>query len=79
MIIKDYNSGMGDVDLLDQKKAAYKLDCESSCGPYCTRLLFDLIDISVVNSHIIYKELNPKGIELLDLAKLLVGTYDSCS
>ena len=83
VIIKDYNSGMGDVDLLDQKKAAYKLDCKSSCGPYCTRLLVDLIDISVVNSHIIYKELNPKGMELLDfkivLAKSLVGTYNSRS
>ena len=57
---------MGGVDLLDQKTAAYKLDCKSSGRRYYLRLFFDLMDISVVNSHIIYKELNPKGMELLD-------------
>ena len=31
-IIKDYNCGMGGVDLLDKKTAAYKLDCKSSGG-----------------------------------------------
>ena len=81
--IKDYNSGMGGVDLLDQKTAAYKLDRKSSGGRYYVKLFFHLMDISVVNSHIIYKELNPKGMELLDfkivLAKLLVGTYNSRS
>ena len=60
-IIKDYNSAMGGVDLLDQQTAAYKLDRKSSSGRYYLRLFFDLMDISVVNSHIIYKELNPKG------------------
>ena len=82
-IIKDYNSGMGGVDLLDQKTAAYKLDHKSSGGRYYLKLFFHLMDISVVNSHIIYKELNPKGMELLDfkivLAKSLVGTYNSRS
>ena len=33
-IIKDYNSAMGDVDLLDQKTAAYKLGRKSSGGRY---------------------------------------------
>ena len=74
---------MGGVDLLDQKVAAYKLDRKCSGGRYYLRLFFDLMDISVVNSHIIYKELNPKGMELLDfkivLAKSLVGTYNSRS
>ena len=80
-IIKDYNSGMGAVDLVGQKTAACKLDSKSSGGRYYLRLFFDLMDILVVNSHIIYKKLNPKGMELLDfeivLAKLLVGTYNS--
>ena len=31
-IVKDYNSGMGSVDLLDQKTAAYKLDQKSLAG-----------------------------------------------
>ena len=54
-VIKDYNSGMGGVDLLDQKTAAYKLDHKSSGGRYYLRLLYDLMDISVVNSQIICK------------------------
>ena len=62
---------MCDVDLLDQKTAAYKLDCKSSGGRYYLRLFFDLINISVVNSHIIYKELDPKGMELLDFKIVL--------
>ena len=36
-IMKDCNSGMGGVDLLDQKTAAYKLDCKSSGGCYYLR------------------------------------------
>ena len=36
-IIKDYTSGVGGVDLLDQKAVAYKLDCKSSDGRYYLR------------------------------------------
>ena len=82
-IIQDYNSGMGGVDLLDQKTAPYMLSHKFSGGRYYLRLFFDLMYISVINLHIIYKELNPKGMELLDfkivLAKSLVGIYDSNS
>ena len=48
-IIKDYNSGMGGVDLHDQITVAYKLDRKSSGGCYYLKLYFDLMDISVVN------------------------------
>ena len=82
-IIKDSNFDMSGVDLLDQKTAAYKLDRKSSGGRYYLRFFFDLMDFSGVNSHIIYKKLNPKGMELLDfkivLTKSLVATYHSCS
>ena len=82
-IIKDCNSGMGGVDLLDQKTAAYKLDRKSSGGRFYLRVFFDLMDISVANPHTIYKVLYPKGMELVDfkivLAKSLIGTYDSPS
>ena len=82
-IIKDYNSGMAGVDLLDQKTAAYKWYRKSSGWHYYPRLFFDLMDISVVSSHIIYNELNPKGMELLDskivLAKSVVGTLENHS
>ena len=44
---RDYNSGMGVVDLLDQKTAAYKLDRKSSSGRYYLRLFFGLMDTSV--------------------------------
>ena len=41
------------------------------------------MDISVVKSHVIYKVLYPKGMELLDfkvvLVKLLIGMYNSHS
>ena len=77
-VIKDYNSSMGGVDLLDRETAAYKLDRKSTGGRYYIRLFFDLMEISVVNSHAIYKVLYPKGMELLDfkivLAKSLIGT-----
>ena len=70
---------MGGVDLLDQKTAC----CKSSGGCYYLRLFYDLMDISVVNPHAVYKVLYPKGIELLDfkivLAKSLIGMYNSRS
>ena len=66
-----------------QKRTAYKLDRKSSGGRYYLCLFFDLMDISVVNSHAIYKVLHPKGMELLDfkivLAKSLISTYNSSS
>ena len=74
---------MGGADLLHEKPAAYKLDRKLSGGCYYFRLFFNLMDISIVNSHVIYKVLYPKGMELLDfkivLAKSLIGTYNSRS
>ena len=82
-IINDFNSGTGGVDHLDQKAAAHKLDRKSSGRRCYFRLFFDLMDISDVNLHAIYKVLYPKGMELLDfrtvLAKSLIGTYNSRS
>ena len=48
------------------------------------KVVFDLMDISVVNSNAICKVLYPKGMELLYfeivLAKSLIGTYNNrCS
>ena len=82
-IIKDYNSGMDVVDLLDQKTVAYTLERKSSGGSNYLRLFFGLMDISVVNLHAIYKVLYPKGMELLDFKTVLVvslfSTYNSRS
>ena len=54
-IINDFNSGTGGVDHLDQKAAAHKLDRKSSGRRCYFRLFFDLMDISDVNLHAIYK------------------------
>ena len=72
---------MGGVDLLDQKTAVYRLDRKSSDGRYYLRLFFDIMDMCMVNSHIVYKECYPTGMELLDfkvlVAKSLIGSYNS--
>ena len=72
---------MGGVDLLDQKTAVYRLDRKSSGGRYYLRLFFDLMDMCMVNSHIVYKECYPTGMALLDfkvlVAKSLIGSYNS--
>ena len=52
-IIKMYNPSMGDVDVIDQKAAAYRLDRKNKLIFYL-RMFFDLIDIAIVNSHIVY-------------------------
>ena len=74
---------LGSADLLDQKAAAYKLKGKSSGEHYYLRLFFDLMGVSVVNSHAIYKVLQPKGMELQDfkivLDKLLITAYNSGS
>ena len=52
-IIKMYNASMGDADVIDQKAAAYRLDRKNKLIFYL-RMFFDLIDIAIVNSHIVY-------------------------
>ena len=53
-VVKLYNSGMGGVDLMDQRTAAYRLNRKSSVRFYL-RIFFDLMDITCVNSYLIYK------------------------
>ena len=61
--IKLYNSKMSGVHLTDQLKSAYKLDRRSKCRFYL-RLLFDLFDVALVNSFIVYKKLENKDLTL---------------
>ena len=78
-IIKMYNSSMGGVDVIGQKTAAYQLDCKSKFTFYL-RMFFDLIDIAIGNSHIVYTKLG-NSIFLLDfkivVAKSLIGRYSN--
>ena len=51
-IIKVYNNSMDGVDITDQKTAAYRLSRKSKYHFYLS-MLFDLMDITHVNSHIV--------------------------
>ena len=64
-VVKLYNSGMGGVDFMDQRTAAYRLDWKSSVRFYL-RLFFDLMDIACVNSYLIYYMKHPNKLSLLD-------------
>ena len=72
-VVKIYNSGMGGVDLMDQRTAAYRLDRKSSVKSYLC-ILFDLMDIAFVNSYFIYNMKHPNKLSLLDY-KIVVAKY----
>ena len=55
-IMKMYNASMGGINVINQKTAAYRLDHKSKFRLYL-RMIFDLIDIAIVNSHIEYTKL----------------------
>ena len=64
-VFKLYNSGIGGVDLMDQRTAAYRLDRKSSVRFYL-RIFFDLMDITCVTSYLIYNIKHPNKLSLLD-------------
>ena len=64
-VVKLYNSGMGGVDFMDQRTAAYRLDWKSSVRFYL-RLFFDLMDIACISSYVIYNIKHPYKLSLLD-------------
>ena len=76
-IIQMYNKGMGGVDLMDQKTAAYRLDRKSKFRFYL-RLFFDMMDVGLVNSHIIHTKVGG-DLSLLEykivVANMLIGRY----
>ena len=77
--IKMYNASMGGVDVIDQKTAAYRLSRKSKIRFYW-RIFFDLIDIAIVNSYIVYAKLG-NSISLLDfkiiVSKSLIERYSN--
>ena len=72
-VIKFYNKGMGGVDLVDQKTAAYHLDRKSSIRLYL-RTFFDLMDDAFVSSYIACNKLHPDDLTLLNF-KIAVATH----
>ena len=47
-LIKKYNKGIGGVDLIDQRAAAYHLDRKSTITFYL-RICFDLVDVDMIH------------------------------
>ena len=64
-VVKLYNSGLGGVDLNDQRTAAYHLDRKPPVRFYL-RIFFDFMDIACVNSYLIYNMKHPNKLSLLD-------------
>ena len=77
--MKFYNKDMRSVDLTDQKTVAYRLDRRSSRRFYF-RIFFDLMGMALLNSHIVYQQLN-SNLNLLDfkviIAKSLIVKYSN--
>ncbi|CAG5009983.1 unnamed protein product [Parnassius apollo] len=84
-IIK-YNKHMRGVDLMDQKKVYYEVDRKAKIK-YYLRLFFDLLDIAMNNSYVIYCKLHEakriEGTLLTSLefrqvvARSLIGSFSS--
>ena len=78
-IMKMHNSSMGGVDVIDQKIAAFRLDHKSKFRFYL-RMFFDLINIAIMNSHIVYTKLGT-SIFLLDfkiaVVKSMIARYSN--
>ena len=70
---------MDGVDIMNQKTAAYRLDCKSKYRFYLSMFL-DLMDVTQVNSHIFYMKLG-NNILLLNfkivVAKAWIGRYSN--
>ena len=69
--IKLYNSKMGGVDLMDQLKLACQLDGKSKFQFY-HRLFFDLFNVALVKSFIVYKKLENKDLTLKEFKIYMV-------
>ena len=68
--MKICNASICGLDVIDRKTVAYRLDCKSKFR-FFLRMFFDLIDIAIVNSHIVYTK--PGNlISFLDF-KIVVG------
>ena len=71
---------MSGVDLVDQLKSAYQLDRKLKFRFYL-RLFFDLFDVGLVNSFIVYKKLKNKDLTLKEfkicIALKLIASFVS--
>ena len=80
-VIHEYNQHMGGVDFCDQMKVSYQVDRRSKFRFYL-RIVFDFLDIGVVNSKIIYGKMDSTaGMSAMDfrfsLARSLIGKFSN--
>ena len=72
---------MDGVCIMDQKTASYRLDHKSKYHFYLS-IFFDLVDVTHVNSHIVYMKLGD-NISILNfkivIAKALISRYSNCN
>ena len=68
---------MGTIDLMDQRIASYQLDRKSSV-PFDLRIFFDLLDITCVNSFLVYNMKHPKQLTLLDYKIVIAKNLIRC-
>ena len=78
--IKLYNSEMGVVDLMDQLKSKYQFDQRLKFWFYLC-LFFDMFDVALVNSFIVYIKLENKDLTLKEfkicIALKLIASFFS--
>ena len=72
-VVKHYNSGMGGVDLMNQRTATYCMDRKSSIRFYPC-IFFYLMDIACLNSYLIYKMQNTNKFSALNY-KIFVAKH----
>ena len=60
VMVKEYNKYMGGVDLSDQLKSYYAIDMRCRYK-YYLRVIFDIVDTTVVNGYLNFKKLNPQS------------------
>ena len=78
--IKLYNAYMGGVDLFDSRRKTYS--CSRKSKKWWTRIYYFLLDASVTNAYILYKETpgtKPLTMKefVLELAEYLLGCHNS--
>lgn len=75
-VVRAYNEGMGGTDSFDQRLSYYRPSVNTKRWPH--RVIFHLFQCSIINAHIIYKEVNnlQKHKPLFDLFSFLDTIID---
>lgn len=75
LAVQKYSVGMGGVDIMDQMKSYYETDRKSKTKFYF-RLFFDLLDLCVQNSFIVYPQTAAQREETRNVATSLLWIFE---